>query len=167
MNATKRIQGSAACAARAPSLKAAGFTLVDLVVVVVIVAVMISIAAPSFAAFIASQRASTAAMDLYAALTLARSEATKRNANVTLAPATGGWQNGWSVADPAISGRSVLEHGLLANATLTGPGEVVYQRSGRVRGTAPTFTLTVSTGESMARRCVLTDLSGRPYIQSC
>ena len=144
-----------------------GFTLVDLVVVIAIVAIIVSIAAPSFAAFIASQRAGSAATDLYAALTLARSEATKRNANVTLAPATGGWQNGWDIADPAISGRNVLSHGALASAVVTGPSSVVYQRSGRVRGTAPAFTLTVSAGPSAAKRCVSTDLSGRPYIQSC
>lgn len=153
--------------APATARAASGFTLVDLVVALAIAAILLSLAAPAFSAFIASQRASSAATDLYAALAIARSEATKRNTNVTLLHATGGWQNGWVVADPAIGGRNVLSHGALASAVVTGPDTVVYQRSGRIRGTAPTFTLTVSAGPAMATRCVSTDVSGRPYIQSC
>src|SRR5947207_8578310 len=63
---------------------AAGFTAIELLVVVSIVGVLAAIAGPSFAPLIASQRASSAATDLYVALATARSEATKRNADVTL-----------------------------------------------------------------------------------
>ena len=167
MNVQKRFHNSARRLPRSTTLAMSGFTLVDLVVVLSIAAILVSIAAPAFSAFIASQRASSAATDLYAALAVARSEATKRNTNVTLAPATGGWQNGWVVADPAIDGQNVLSHGALAGAVVTGPSTVVYQRSGRVRGTAPAFALTISTGDAVAKRCVAADLSGRPYIQSC
>jgi len=150
-----------------PARKARGFTLVDLVVALTIAAVLLSFAAPSFSSFIASQRASTAASDLYVALSAARSEATKRNTNVTLAPGAGGWKNGWVIVDPLSSSIKVLEHGPIANATVSGPDTVVYQRSGRIRGGASSFTLSVASGADAAQRCVLTDVSGRPYIKPC
>ena len=147
--------------------RAHGFTLVDLVIAIAIGAILLSLAAPSFSSFIASQRASTAAVDLYAALDAARSEATKRNTNVTLAPGSGGWKNGWVIADPLLSGVNVLDHGPVVGAVVTGPDTVVYQRSGRIRGNAPSFTLAVTSGADVAKRCVLVDVSGRPYIKSC
>ena len=149
------------------SREARGFTLVDLVIALAIASILLTLAAPSFSAFIASQRASTAAVDLYVALSAARSEATKRNTNVTLAPGSGGWKNGWTIADPVLSGTKVLDHGPVSGAVVTGPDTVVYQRSGRIRGNAASFTLTVTTGTDVATRCVVTDVSGRPYIKSC
>ena len=163
----KRSSASRVACTRAPAHSDGGFTLVDLVTVIAIVAVLASLAAPSFSAFIASPRAGAAATDLYVALTMARSEATKRSTNVTLASAAGGWQNGWNIADPVIGGRKVLTHDALASAVVTGPDTVVYQRSGRVRGAAPSFTLTMNTGSAIATRCVQVDLNGRPYIKTC
>jgi type IV fimbrial biogenesis protein FimT len=150
-----------------PVHRARGFTLVDLVIALAIAAILLSLAAPSLSSFIASQRASTAASELYVALAAARSEATKRNTNVTLAPGAGGWKSGWVIADPLLSGVNVLNHGPVASAVVTGPATVVYQRSGRIRGSAPSFTLTVTGDAGVATRCVLTDVSGRPYIKSC
>ena len=167
MNTSPRPDTPTRCRATASPRAAAGFTLVDLVVVISIAVILTTIAAPSFTAFIASQRARNAATDLYVALIAARSEATMRNTNVTLAPVSGGWKNGWTIADPAVSGRNVLDHGALAGAMVTGPDNVVFQRSGRVRGAAPSFTVTAAAGAATATRCVLTDLSGRPYIQPC
>ena len=144
-----------------------GFTLSELVVTIAIVVLLVTLAAPAFATFIVSQRVSTAATDVYIALTTARSEAMKRAANVRLSPATGGWKDGWFVADPAISGRNVLSHGALSGATVSGPDTVVFQHSGRIDGTSPTFTITFASGSSTATKCVVTDLSGRAYVKSC
>jgi type IV fimbrial biogenesis protein FimT len=161
----RRTIGTAANGRRAAN--ESGFTLVDLVIVIAIAAILATVAAPSFSTFIASQRASTAAMDLYIALSSARSEATKRNTNVTLKPATGGWQNGWKIEDPVILGQDLLVHDAVSGAALIGPDTVVYQRSGRVRGTAPTFTLTIASGSTYAKRCVQVDLNGRASIYPC
>ena len=79
-----------------------GFTLVELVTVVVIVGVIAALAAPSMAELIRSQRIKGAASDLMETLVFARSEAVKRNANVTVNAATVGgttsWNNGWLVS---------------------------------------------------------------------
>ena len=58
-----------------------GFTLIELLVVVTIAAIFAALAAPAFGSFIAGQRVKTASYDVWSILTLARSEALKRNSS--------------------------------------------------------------------------------------
>lgn len=136
-----------------------GFTLIEVMIVVAIMAVLVSLAAPSFVRLIADQRAKSAASNLYLALTVARSEAIKHNANVTLAPKSGAWANGWIVLDPD-GGANLLDINAPSVPITGGPANVIYNGAGRLAGaTAPSFTV----GESdMPQRCVTVDLSGRP-----
>jgi len=148
-----------------------GFTLVELLTVVAIFGILATTAAPSFSSLIASKRADSTATDLYVALVESRSEATKRNASATLAPKSGGWQNGWqmSVVDPSDSAQTLTlgDHPAASNVTVTGPDNVVYQSSGRVQGTTnPTFRVTVTSGSNTEQRWVCVDLSGRPLVKS-
>lgn len=140
-----------------------GFSLVELMLTVVILAILGALALPSFATIIEGQRARSAATDIYVALTRARSEAIKRNTSVTLAPKAGGWSNGWQVADPA-TGAAIEDHDALRNLTASGPDSVVFRSSGRVSGTtAPAFQ--ISGTYEASKRCVAVDLSGRPAIK--
>ena len=61
-----------------------GFTLIELMVTLVVVAVLVTIGAPAFTTFIANQRLSTQANDLISDLVFARSEAVKRSSAVTI-----------------------------------------------------------------------------------
>jgi len=61
-----------------------GFTLVELIVTVSVVAILSSIAAPSFRTMLQNNKASVAANEMVSALLLARSEALKRRNNVTV-----------------------------------------------------------------------------------
>ena len=61
-----------------------GFTLVELLVVMAISAILIAAAVPSFQSLIASSRASSASGSLLSNLEYARSEAIRRNQNVTV-----------------------------------------------------------------------------------
>lgn len=143
-----------------------GFTLVELMVVVAVLAIISAIAMPSFTEVIESQRMKGAATDLMIVMTRARSEAIKRNVNVTVTPKSGDWAGGWQIADPAGSGAMIEDHGAIRGGiTISGPGSVVYQGSGRVQGgSAPSFTISGSATSSV--RCVAVDLSGRPSVKA-
>ena len=146
----------------------AGFTLIELIITVVIASILASIAIPSFSKLMAEQRAKAVATDLVIALTKARSEAVKRNANVTLAANAGGWQNGWQITDASsniLDNHGATPTAIAIDADFTGTGSsVIYQNSGRLHPTltgAVSFTITSSQSAS-GYRCVTTDLSGRP-----
>jgi type IV fimbrial biogenesis protein FimT len=143
-----------------------GFTLPEALTVVAIMAILGALAAPSFTTLISNQRARAASSELFASLNRARSEAIKRNTEVSLVPGpSGNWQDGWSIPNPVDTGHPVQVSGALKNLAVSGPGSVVYLPNGRVKGTeAPSFDIAF---DNLAKhRCVQVDLSGRPYQKS-
>jgi type IV fimbrial biogenesis protein FimT len=82
-----------------------GFTLVELMVTLFVLAILLGIAVPSFRDAAVGSRVSSYANDLVASVHLARSEAIKRNDAVTLCASSdgatceddGGWEVGWVV----------------------------------------------------------------------
>lgn len=142
--------------------RARGFTLVEMMVVVVIMAILVAIGVPSFQQMIASQKVKTAASRLQSALVLTRSEALKRNTNITLAPATAGqWAAGWKILDPT-GGADLASYGEIKAITVTGPASVIYQASGRVNGAAASFKF--ASPNTPEIRCVAVSLSGVPTV---
>lgn len=79
-----------------------GFTMVELLTTLVVLAILLAIAAPSMATFINNSRLRSSQGELVAALMLARSEATKRGTDVTVDAAVRGvtgaeFSGGWRV----------------------------------------------------------------------
>jgi type IV fimbrial biogenesis protein FimT len=82
-----------------------GFTLVELLMSVTLLGILTAVAVPSFKSALLGSRLSTFASSFMATAQLARSEAIKRNAAVTMCPSangqscavSGGWQQGWIV----------------------------------------------------------------------
>ncbi|HEX9172275.1 MAG TPA: GspH/FimT family pseudopilin [Telluria sp.] len=147
---------------RRPARGARGFTLPEILAVMAILAVLAAVAAPSFTQLIGTMRARSISSELYVSLARARSEAIKRNAEVTLAPQTdAAWQAGWHIVDPQDPSRRLDVHGALVGATVSGPANVVFLPNGRVKGAdLPSFDIAVSAAGR--RRCITVDLGGRP-----
>ncbi len=83
----------------------AGFTLIELIAVLLILAILTTIGIPSFNEALRNNRLTTSTNDLVTAMNLARSEAIKRGQSVTVrkvdassCTATGtNWEDGWDV----------------------------------------------------------------------
>ncbi|MET3109056.1 type IV fimbrial biogenesis protein FimT [Oxalobacteraceae bacterium GrIS 1.18] len=78
-------------------LRCNGFSLVELMVTLIIIAIFLGLAIPSFASFIQQIRLSTVTNELHAAIKFTRTEAIKRNGKVDLIALNEDWKNGWVV----------------------------------------------------------------------
>lgn len=67
-----------------------GFTLIELLVAIAVLVILATVAVPSFTAVIRSNRAASEANQVLSIITLARSEAIRRNRTVTICPSTDG-----------------------------------------------------------------------------
>ncbi len=98
-----------------------GFTLIELMITLAILAIILSATAPSFTRMIEDNRVTTQANTLLSSITLARFEAIKRGANVTITPNAGGYGNGWCVHFGAnCAAGKVRENEALTHVTSTG-----------------------------------------------
>jgi type IV fimbrial biogenesis protein FimT len=140
---------------------ASGFTLTELMITILIVAILMAVAAPSFQSIIAGQRIKSATYDMFSTLTFARSEAIKRSANVTVAQASGGWQNGWTVTAGSVtlSQQEAIQGVAIAASAVS----VTYRQDGRITAAgSQTFAITSSVSAGVSDRCVTTEVSGLP-----
>jgi len=145
---------------------AAGFTLIEILVVLGILVVLASIAVPSMRSFMDSQIVKTPASDLYASLVLARSEAIKRNAAIDLVPSATDWAQGWQVRQQ--SGGTVLRvQDSYPRITISAntAGTVTYGANGRLSTSATTFRVMVPGNAEARMRCVSVDVTGRPSVR--
>jgi type IV fimbrial biogenesis protein FimT len=151
--------------------KARGFTLVELMAVVAILSILMALAAPSFTAFSSSQRLRGASTDLVTTLIAARSEAIKRNAEVTVSAqvvaGNANWGRGWTAtANGGVQiDRKDISAGHVAGSNA--PAAIVFDGSGRITaGGEVRIQFSDGRGDAVvAPRCVSVDLSGRPYTQ--
>jgi type IV fimbrial biogenesis protein FimT len=140
--------------------RAGGFTLIELMTVVSILAVIVGAMAPSFQAFIGGQRARGLTYDLTTDLLLARNEALKRNASITITPSAAGWDQGWTVQD---LGRNELidSHSPFGShlGVIGAPASITFDVNGRVSAPVGQVRMTVTSYSN--QRCVQLDPSGR------
>lgn len=77
--------------------KARGFTVVELMLVVAILAILVGVGLPSFSNSVKDKRISSITSEFISAVYVARNEALTRRAVVTLDQNPAGWQAGWSI----------------------------------------------------------------------
>ena len=144
--------------------RARGFTLPEVLIVVLILGVLLTTGVPQFADFVRQQRVKTASFDLFSTLVHARSEAITRNGQVTITPTGGAWVNGWTVTGPG--GTVIRRQEAVPAIAITGPDAVVFAESGRLNAVSrPQFAL-ATTGANAVHRCIRVDLSGRPVSKA-
>jgi type IV fimbrial biogenesis protein FimT len=130
--------------------RAPGFTIIELLVVMFLVAILSAIAVPSFKSMMASSRLTTQANEFIAALNYGRSASITRNttmtfcrvaaaADVTCAGAAGNWQF-WIIRNAAgeiVRSGSVPTYGTALRATSSLPADsVLFNSDGLSRTTA-------------------------------
>lgn len=135
-----------------------GFTLIELMITVLVVAVLLGIGVPSFRSLIVDQRMRAVSTDLRIALNTTRSEAVKRNRSVILEPSAAGWGGGWSIPNPDPNDPMILNHVAASGITINGPGSVTFTPMGR--STAAEFEILMNT-DSSAEMCLQMQLDGQ------
>ena len=144
------------------AMRAGGFTLVELMIVIVIAAVLLGLGIPSMRNVIITTRVKNASFDVYASILAARSDAITRNTTVTITPAGGNWAAGWTTTD--TGGNTLKTQDPFPGITITGPGTVAYNNAGRLNAAVAPFNLTAEGAIGSDGRCITIDLSGRPVV---
>ena len=75
-----------------------GFTLIELMITIAIVAVLITLAAPSFSEFFAKNRLKRATEEVYGLIVKAKAETVTRNTNLTVSVDGDAWCVGYADA---------------------------------------------------------------------
>jgi type IV fimbrial biogenesis protein FimT len=170
--------------------RARGFTLVELLAVLAIVAVLAGAATPSMSALMRSVRLTTATNDLLASFAMARSEAVKRKSRVAMCKSsngvscasTGGWEQGWIVfhdvdnSGTREAGEQVVQHAqplsteLRLSVNLNVSRYISYTAGGAAQLStgafqAGTITLCNASSRGGEARQIILSSSGRPRVQ--
>jgi type IV fimbrial biogenesis protein FimT len=148
-------------------------TMIELLITVVILAILMAIAVPSFRNASLGSQLSAAANNLLASVQLARSEAIKRNAAVTLCASadgaacagSGGWEQGWIIMDAGAvvlqRQESLPDRYLVAQTGGTAP--LNFQPIG-VGATAAAFTVCRDNPDGGQERIVTVSATGSARV---
>jgi type IV fimbrial biogenesis protein FimT len=171
-------------------IRQAGFTLIELLIVVSLVALLASLAVPSFRSLLVNRTVQAAADSLMSDMRYARSEAVKRSARVSICQSANGtscvtgsnaWVSGWIVFVDA-NGNGAVEAGdeivrvqqaltsMASIASTTPSGDrrfFTYQPTGWAKSASQTFFFTP--GGSVppnSARLVCVSNQGRPGLKA-
>jgi prepilin-type N-terminal cleavage/methylation domain-containing protein len=158
-----------------------GFTIIELMITVILIAVVAAVAVPSFRTMVQNNRIATQANTFITAINLARSEAVKRGRDVYLSSTSGTvvWGDGWRLwvdengngSEDAGELLRVFE-ALEGGSTLTsvnGHTAVRYLANGYIflanaGDPVPTFALRIPNCTGDSARDIEINLVGRPSV---
>lgn len=154
-----------------------GFTLIELMIVLVILSVLLAVAIPSYQTIGLRTKLRAYANELVTSAYLARGEAIKRNARMRMCISTdgincqesGSWDEGWLVMDPndtVMKYRQGVEDIEIYAGGAGGVHTLVFQPSG-VASTAATLVICQRSGMTeVEARQVTIAATGRPTTKS-
>jgi type IV fimbrial biogenesis protein FimT len=148
-----------------------GFTLLELMITVSLLAVLLGLAVPAFQSAALGSQLRAAANELVASAYLARSEAIKRNTVVTLCVSSdgvscgsGNWEQGWIVhSGTTLQRQTGAPPGL--KITAGGVTSLSFQPTG-AGATPAVFTVCRTTPAGNQERVVTIDATGRPWAKA-
>ena len=151
----------------------AGFTLIELMTVLVILTILMAVGIPAVNQMMAGQGAKSVAADLHTSLTLARAEAVVRNRPVTVGPlaADDDWAaEGWQVtvgsgSDLIVLHRQDLKPEMVEITPTPAATEIIFRPNGRAN--AATTLEIESARDADQTRCVVIRLDGRARSGAC
>lgn len=180
-----------ASATRRPRKGVTGFSLIELMVTLSVMAVLLGLAAPSMLKLVLTRQANLLTHELITSINLARSEAIKRNSRVVLCKSSdgascvtaGSWDQGWILfqdannnalidltevvlrrQNPANMGVTLTGNANVANYLSMSPSGMPKLISGAFQAGTLSLCTTPATEES-SRQIVLS-LSGRARVQT-
>ena len=151
-------------------LQSAGFTLIELMIVIAITAILTALAVPSFSVTLDNQRISGAAEAVLSDLRWARSEAIKRNTEVRVTFTSG---SNWSytidtvpvlATNDGILPKTVYGSDFPSTELPTAFGNLLYTTFDPVRGTANNGTAKIESEHYSASADVIVSTLGRVRI---
>ncbi|WP_044872175.1 GspH/FimT family pseudopilin [Pseudomonas sp. LFM046] len=149
-----------------------GFTVIELMITLVVVAILLGIAVPSFTNATLGSKLRSQASDLVGGVALARSEAIKRNQAVTLCASSngttcatsGGWQQGWIVRSSTgtvLQSHPAAPSGFLITASAH---SIAFQPSGAASVSTVLKVCRASPTVGAEERSVSISLTGRTSV---
>lgn len=144
-----------------------GFTLIELMVALAVLAILLGIAVPSFSSMLRDSRATTLASELQGALQLARSEAIKRRQSVVICRRKPGesicengadWADGWLVQQ--TGGDVIKVWDSAQGLAIVGPTAGVSFRSNGMASAASEFSVTPSGCSGKQRQEITVSVTG-------
>lgn len=166
---------------RKPMADQAGFSMIELLTVVGIVAILAAVGIPSMLDLVHSAQLRSSTSQLYDAIIRARSEAVKRNLEVDVQPGTKcvvpasknteDWTTGWSVWTLDSKGACdvvLQQYPATQNISiLPTAGGISYLPTGRLsNSSANTFTITTTQSATIPARCIVISASGQPSVRT-
>jgi type IV fimbrial biogenesis protein FimT len=127
-----------------------GLTLIELMIVITLAGVLVALAIPNFRDFVRRNRLATQSNEFIAAVQFARSEAIRRNRNISLLAADASdnaneWGKGWQVVDPLTAATlrvaPTLPRALALDSSVNNVSVITFNSDGLLQAGADVYRL--------------------------